>query len=127
MIIGIGIDIIEIARFQHWSKKSKKQLLRIFTPLEIDYCLANKTKSAERFAVRFSAKEAFFKAANPHFDKKISFISLCPLIQISSNINGLAIHWEQLKKNFPYDTKAHLSMTHSGSNAGAIVILERNN
>ena len=60
MVKGIGIDSIEIARFRLWHTYSYRQLSRIFSSEEIDYCLSNIIKSSERFAVRFAAKEAFF-------------------------------------------------------------------
>lgn len=65
MVLGIGIDSVDIARFEQWHTYSHKKLLRVFSPAEIAYSLENPTKSAERFAVRFAAKEALFKALTP--------------------------------------------------------------
>ena len=62
MIIGIGIDAVAIDRFNTWHTYPQEKLLRIFSEQEISYCLNNKQKSAERFAARFAAREAFFKA-----------------------------------------------------------------
>src|SRR5437660_10642865 len=78
MILGIGVDTVDIQRFALWNSYSRKKLLRIFSPQEIDYCLSNQQKSAERFAARFAAREALYKAlsyAYPH--KKIPFLTLC--------------------------------------------------
>ena len=85
---GLGIDIVEINRFKDWYTKPKKELERIFSGEEIDYCLENKEKSAERFAARFAAREAFFKAfQSAHYAyyeqaAKNSFVSICFIISL---------------------------------------------
>ncbi|MHB0912321.1 MAG: holo-ACP synthase [Armatimonadota bacterium] len=61
MITGIGTDIIEIERIERAMERHKSFALRIFTPKEIEYCLAA-ASPGERFAGRFAAKEAVGKA-----------------------------------------------------------------
>ena len=61
MIIGSGIDIIEISRIESALKRWKYFEKKVFTPAEREYCSAM-TCSAERFAGRFAAKEAVAKA-----------------------------------------------------------------
>jgi holo-[acyl-carrier protein] synthase len=60
MIIGIGTDIAEIARIAR-SVENISFRQRVFSKVEIAYC-ESKANSAESFAARFAAKEAFFKA-----------------------------------------------------------------
>ena len=62
MIAGIGVDITKVSRFEEWAKKPRRQLERILTPQEIDYCLESPALAAQRFAARWAAKEAYFKA-----------------------------------------------------------------
>ena len=61
MIVGTGIDIIEIDRIknsiQKYSDRFKK---KIFTQKEIDYC-DSQAEPAKHFAARFSVKEAVLK------------------------------------------------------------------
>ena len=62
MVVGLGIDIIEIARV----KKSIDEygslfLNKVFTEDEINYC-NNKFNRYQHFAARFAAKEAVYKA-----------------------------------------------------------------
>lgn len=62
MVVGLGIDIIEIARV----KKSIDEygslfLNKVFTVDEINYC-NNKFNRYQHFAARFAAKEAVYKA-----------------------------------------------------------------
>jgi len=62
MVVGLGIDIIEIGRV----KKSIDEygslfLNKVYTEAEINYC-NNKFNKYQHFAARFAAKEAVYKA-----------------------------------------------------------------
>lgn len=61
MIIGIGCDWAEVNRIQ----KALGQAgfaARVFTQREQDYCNSRGVQSAQSYAARFAAKEAFLKA-----------------------------------------------------------------
>lgn len=132
MILGIGVDSVEIARFAHWHTIARKQLEKVFSPAEIDYCLASSIKSAERFAARFAAREAAWKALsrvapNHH----IPFLTFCRKITVGKNGNAspeLIIDWQFFQ---PYITKplpkinSFLSLTHTKITATAFVIFEK--
>ena len=55
--MAIGVDIEDINRFEG---KSEEFLDRIFTPLELEYCMKY-SKPQSHLAVRFCAKEAVDK------------------------------------------------------------------
>src|ERR1700721_4487444 len=62
MILGTGIDIIEIDRVARSIERFGDRFLhRIFTSGEIAYC-SRKKNAAESYAARFAAKEAGAKA-----------------------------------------------------------------
>src|SRR5437588_11590034 len=62
MILGIGIDIIEVGRIQaSYERFGERFLNRILHPSEIAYCLSHKAP-APFLAARFAAKEAISKA-----------------------------------------------------------------
>src|SRR5450432_2443120 len=62
MILGIGIDIIEVARIQASHEKFGVRFLnRILHANEIAYCLSHKAPGPF-LAARFAAKEAISKA-----------------------------------------------------------------
>lgn len=62
MILGTGIDIMEVPRMAASIKRFGDHFLkRVFTDAEIAYC-DSKTNRFERYAARFSAKEAGLKA-----------------------------------------------------------------
>lgn len=126
MILGIGIDTIEIERFSLWHTYLPKKLLRIFSQEEIEYCLENTKKSAERFAVRFATREALYKAFSCAYPDKVPpFLTLCASVTIKK-INSRPIL--ELDNKFDTDINfcsIHLSLTHSNFYATALVIIER--
>ena len=62
MILGIGIDIIEVERIQaSYAKFGERFLNRILHPNEISYCLSHRVPGPF-LAARFAAKEAISKA-----------------------------------------------------------------
>ncbi|NPV26097.1 MAG: holo-ACP synthase [Firmicutes bacterium] len=60
MTRAVGIDLVEIARFARVRQRRPRVIERVFTPAEIEYCLARQNQNAS-FAVRFAAKEAVIK------------------------------------------------------------------
>jgi holo-[acyl-carrier protein] synthase len=59
-VIGIGIDLEEIARVERVFS-TPRALARVFTPHEIAYCQPKRHRF-QHLAARFAAKEALFKA-----------------------------------------------------------------
>lgn len=72
MIIGIGTDIIEVARIEKLLTKQKRFQQRIFTEIEIAYCESKKNR-AQNYAARFAAKEAFLKAIGTGWRGGVAF------------------------------------------------------
>ena len=70
MIIGTGVDIVEISRIKNAAKKWKKSFLeKIFTDKELEYS-NEKTSSYQHLAARFAAKEAVLKALGSGLPRK---------------------------------------------------------
>jgi len=62
MIVGVGVDIIEVDRIESAVRRHGDRFLqKLFTPGEIAYC-RSRGRSAEHLAGRFAAKEAVLKA-----------------------------------------------------------------
>ena len=62
MVVGIGIDLVEIARIRRLLERWRERFLeRVFTPDEVAYALG-RHDPAEHLAARFAAKEATLKA-----------------------------------------------------------------
>jgi holo-[acyl-carrier protein] synthase len=61
-VLGIGVDIVEIGRFESAIARSGKAFLdRLFLPSEQSYCSPQR-EPARCYAARFAAKEAVAKA-----------------------------------------------------------------
>jgi len=132
---GLGTDLVEIARFSEWQHKSHAQLIRILSPQEISYALASPAKSAERFAVRFAAREAFFKALHDLLPEvRVPLLTVLRNVQVTHAANGapqLVINWSALNNNNVHTQHtidgmhitAKLSLTHTHTLATATVLL----
>jgi holo-[acyl-carrier protein] synthase len=76
MILGSGIDLVEIGRIHDSVARFGKRFLdRIFTPAEQAYCM-RKRKSAESFAARFAAKEAGAKALGTGISRGVNWLEI---------------------------------------------------
>jgi holo-[acyl-carrier protein] synthase len=77
MVLGLGTDIIEIARIEHsLSRFGDAFLRRIYTPAEIAYCRHKNKTAAESFAARFAAKEAAAKALGTGISRGVAWREL---------------------------------------------------
>lgn len=127
MILGIGVDIVDIERFLDWHLKPTGQLAYIFSPEEIKYCCEIPLKSAERFAVRFAAKEAFYKAYCAWQPQAVSFNRVAKWVSVGKgrqNMPHLEVNWQQLEA--PFEPLCHVTLSHARTTAIAYVLLEYN-
>ncbi|HLU22909.1 holo-ACP synthase [Lederbergia graminis] len=115
MIIGIGLDIVEIERIDKLRLAQKRFPARILTDAELDhYESLNEKRKAEFLAGRFAAKEAYSKARGVGIGRVLSFQD----IEVSADANGKPLI---VKPDFH---RSHLSITHSDKYAAAQVIIE---
>ena len=77
MVIGVGTDLMEIARIAHSIERfGERFLTRVFTPHEIAYCQRKQKNAAESFAARFAAKEAGAKALGTGISRGVGWLEL---------------------------------------------------
>jgi len=123
MILGIGIDLMDIEKIEKHIQ-SDVHLRKVFTPAEIREC-KSVVRSAERFAGRFAAKEAFMKAIGKGIRQEVWFTQ----IEVLNNQDGQP--YIQVKGEAEVWLRAlsvrniHVSIAHTKQNAVAIVILEK--
>ena len=124
MIVGTGVDIIEVPRIQRTlSVYGERFLKRVFTIEEVRYCTA-KANAAERFAARFAAKEAALKALGTGLRGGITWKDVevtrlpggRPTLRFSGKAAEIAARLGS--------KRAHLSLSHTAEQAIAHVILE---
>ena len=126
MIIGIGVDIIEIGRVRQAIRNNKNFLSKLFTEREIDYFISRNMNS-EVIAGNFAAKEAVSKALGTGI-RGFSFKD----IEILRNElgkpevilhNGANLIGNKLVGN-NNSLRVHLSISHNNSSAIAYSVLE---
>jgi holo-[acyl-carrier protein] synthase len=74
-ILGLGVDICEIARMEQALARHPTMRERVFTPEEIAYC-DRKGRPAESYAGRFAAREAVIKALGGYRGRRWQDISV---------------------------------------------------
>ena len=117
---NIGVDMVEIARFQQLGYSSNKQFYtRVFTPNEIKYCLSFNSP-APHFATNFAGKEAVYKAVNMFCDVKLHNI------EILRDKNGAPeVNLQLSRKEKPNQLHVKVSLSHSLSHAVAFAVVHR--
>jgi holo-[acyl-carrier protein] synthase len=125
VIVGTGVDLIEIDRVRAaYRKHGERFLKRLFTEGEIAYCLRKKDPS-ESLAGRFAAKEAVIKAFSKGFGGRWKWRDI-EVVREPSGKPTLKVHhrFEELRIERGI-TCMHLSIAHSKGDALAWVILEK--
>jgi holo-[acyl-carrier protein] synthase len=121
VIISVGIDIAAIDRFGASLKRTPSMAERLFTPGEL-YLPSGEQRGTASLAARFAAKEALAKALGApsglHWlDAEISTEpSGRPVLRVTGTVAALAA--ELGVKSW------HLSLSHDGGIASAVVIAE---
>lgn len=124
MILGTGIDLIEVARIAaSYEKFGERFAKRVLLPDEIAYCLTHK-QPAPFLAVRFAAKEAVSKAFGTGIGAALGWQD----IEIRRKESGepfIVLHGkgEQLFASRG-GRHLHVSLTHTQNYAAATAILE---
>lgn len=125
MIVGLGIDGVEIERFADWPSYSRARLGQIFSAQEITYALSVPIKAPERFAARFAAKEAAYKALASLMPEQITLMAFCQHVSVRNDEHGapsLQVDYTQLQLS--PNLKVTISLSHTASLALAVVIAE---
>ena len=124
MIYGTGIDIVDISRFERFVAEDNVPLFqRLFTVGEIEYCAA-KRKSAQHYALRFAAKEAFLKALGTGLREGLSWQDM-EVVHDHYGKPELKLYGEAERLFMNRSLKScFLSLSHDGNCAVASVILE---
>ncbi len=123
MIVGIGIDIIEVSRIKKVLEKNPAFKEKVFTQQEIEYC-ESKADPGLSFSVRFAAKEAFMKALGTGWNHEVSWVEIetvtipngPPVLKISGKTKAA-----MLSRNI---VTCHLSLSHEKEYSVASVVLE---
>lgn len=122
MIVGTGVDIIEIDRIQKSIERFEERFLnKIYTKTEIDYCLT-KADKYRRFAARWAIKEAVYKALMK-YDETIAWKD----ISVKNDDDGAPIleELEKITRIKEMGISIHITLSHSNNYAVAMAIAEK--
>lgn len=122
MILGMDVDLVSISKIAE-SVKSESFRRKVFTHSEIEIC-ESFTNSAEHYAGKFAAKEAFMKAIGKGIRQEVWFTQVellngeagAPYVQVSGEA-------EKTLSSLGVES-VHISISHTGETAVAVVILE---
>ena len=125
MIVGTGIDMVEIERVARSIERYGTRFLqRVYTAGEIAYCQRKRRNAAESFAARFAAKEAAAKALGTGIGFGVTWREMevgrepagRPLLLLHGRAAEIAA-----ARGVRHST---LSITHTATQSMALVILE---
>jgi holo-[acyl-carrier protein] synthase len=124
MILGTGIDIIEVARIASSHEKFGERFVnRILLPDEIAYCLSHKNP-APFLAARFAAKEAVSKAFGTGIGARLGWRDM-EICRKESGEPFVVLHGNGKKL---FETRGakqlHVSLSHTQNYAAATAVLE---
>jgi holo-[acyl-carrier protein] synthase len=122
MIAGIGVDNVQVVRIERALAQYGERFERkIFSDQEISYCRMTPTRAAERYAARFAAREAFAKAIGTGIRMGFRWKEVT-VEKEGSGRPVIRLHGT-MRERYGH-LNSHLSLSHTGSMAVAIVILE---
>jgi holo-[acyl-carrier protein] synthase len=124
MILGVGIDIIEVARVQaSFEKFGDRFTNRILHPNEVKYCLSHRVP-APFLAARFAAKEAISKAFGTGIGAQLGWHDM----EVGRRESGepYVILHEKGQALLKQRRAKHIliSLSHTAAHATAVAVLE---
>ena len=125
MIVGIGIDVIDLERVTRLlASKGDRAVKRLFTSQEAEF-VARRTDPVRHFAARLAAKEAAFKAlAGNELARGIGWREI-EVVREDSH-PALVLHGRAGRRAEELGlSRSWLTLTHSAMTAAAFVVLER--
>lgn len=126
-VIGVGIDLVEIERVELLlQRKGDHAMRRLLTEAERAY-VEGRGRPARHFATRFAAKEATYKALQALPGARA--IGWRDIEVISSDMGRPVLTLHGVAREVAGQVGGvtlHVSLTHTESTAGAVVVAEGN-
>jgi holo-[acyl-carrier protein] synthase len=119
VIVGVGIDVIEIERIVRALERRPRFAERCFTEAEAAYCLS-RAFPPQHFAARFAAKEAVGKALGRGMTRWREVEVVRGRGAPTVALHG---HYAEWAERLGVD-RIHLSLTHSKGLASAVAVAE---
>lgn len=125
MILGTGIDIIEVGRIASaYQRFGERFVQRILLASELEYCFSHKNP-APFMAARFAAKEAISKAFGTGIGAELGWQDM-EIRRRESGQPYVVLHGKGLELFARRAaTSLHISLSHTEAHATAVAMLER--
>lgn len=121
MIIGVGIDIVDLDDFR--ARLSRALIDELFLPGEVEHA-SSQARPWESYGARFAAKEATFKALGAGLADGLRFRDV-EVVRRSSGEVDLRLLGAALEAASKQGVaSSRLSLAHSARSAVAVVIME---
>ena len=115
MIVGVGVDVVEVARLARALERTPALLERLFTPAE------QEVQKLASLAARFAAKEAVAKVLGA---PGLSFVD-AEVVSAGNGKPSLVLHGDAATTAAAQGiSRWHLSLSHDGGMATAFVVGE---
>lgn len=115
MIVGVGVDVVEVARLGRSLERTPALLERLFTPAE------QSVDKLESLAARFAAKEAVAKVLGA---PGLAWVE-AEVVRLENGAPSLVLHGDALAHAQDMGiARWHLSLSHDGGFATAFVVAE---
>ena len=123
VVVGIGVDIVEVRRITQALQGGDAMAKRVFTKAELDYCWDRKNRY-QHFAGRFAAKEAALKALGTGWQEGIRWkdVEVVPGERGKPEVNFYGKAKEFLEASGA--KRAIVTITHAREYAVAAVVLD---
>ena len=124
MIFGVGVDLVELARFKAAMKRQGASLLeKLFTASERRYC-EGKWNRIAHYTARFAAKEAVLKALGTGWSGGIRWTDV---EVVRGGTGSVSVRLTGMAKKLAAKRgvrRVHLNITHAETHAAAVAIEE---
>lgn len=121
MIVGVGVDAVDVQRFEQAARRRPRLVERLFDPEELAYAGEGKNRW-ERLAARFAAKEAIVKASGGFRGAAWREIVVGGRLNEPPpvRVEGPLGEWMRRSR-----TRVLISLTHERTLAVAVAVLQR--
>jgi holo-[acyl-carrier protein] synthase len=126
LIVGTGIDVIEITRVERALQRSGERFVRrVFAGSEIADCRARRC-AGPHFAVRFAAKEAVMKALGTGWAGGVRWVDIETVSEPSASPDHLTLrlHGRVAELAAERNAQPHIAVSRTRSHAMAFVLFE---
>jgi holo-[acyl-carrier protein] synthase len=124
-VLGVGIDLVPASRVDELlSRHGERAMQRLFTPAERERA-ADYAHASLHLAARIAAKEAAYKALSGEGRANGVGWQDLEVRRFADGRPGMVFHGAAQRRMAELGaTRCHLSLTHAGGVAAAVVILE---